>query len=898
VRTGEYQMALINFGKFKSIRLLLARQVVKFSVLYVILFTVTFIMTITPLTFAQQPDTYAVNKINSTNSQFLPTTPQQLLEQGEAEYQAGNLTQAVTILQKANRIYEQQSDRLGQAAALSNLCLVYQQLGSWTEASQAIKTSLNLLGWDEKQQQLQIKTQNPEWLEVLAQTLDIQTGLLLGQGQANISVKTAQQAEGIWQQLGNNAGVTRSSINQAQAWRIAGFYRRAVKILSSREQQLKNEPNSPIKVAALRSLGNTWQQLGELDKSQKTLQLSLEIAQQLQLPSEMSMTELSLGNTVRALGNTEDAIAHYQQAAAIAPQPLTKVQAQINLLSLLVENKDIAAAKELIPTIQSQLTNLPNNQASIYASINFADTIINIGNKQDIAQILANSVKQAQAIGNQRGESYGLGILGRLYEQNNQWQEAQDLTQQALLSAEGINASDIAYLWQWQLGRLLKVKGNIQGAIAAYDAAVSTLQSLRSDLVNVNQQVRFNFRDSVEPIYRQSVELLLQESGEGKPDLDKVRRCIEALQIAELDNFFREACLNNQFVLLDEVVDRDNPDTAIFYPIILNNKLEVILKLPKQPLMHISPQSNCTSQDNCVNLEEVITKMREAIVEPNTQKRLKQESQKLYNLLIKPVEADLQNSGVKTLVFIPDGSLRNIPIAALYDGKEYLIQKYAVALSPGLQLFTPRPLVQRKINALVGGLSQPPKNENFTPLPYVQKELDLMQKLGITTSILLEQDFTKENLEQEINIQPFRVVHLATHGKFSSKAEETFILAANGRIYVKELDGLLKTREQNRTEPIELLVLSACETAAGDNRAVLGLAGVAIKAGARSTLASLWQIGDNSTALFIGEFYRQLTTGEVTTAEALRLAQLKLLNDPVYNRPMYWAPYVLVGNWL
>ncbi|MBK1987630.1 CHAT domain-containing protein [Sphaerospermopsis aphanizomenoides BCCUSP55] len=924
-------------------RLLLAKRVVKFSALYVLLFTLTFTLTVTPLSFAKQPHTHSAgtigieprSPIHNHNSQFTAITPQQLLEQGEALYQAGNLTEAVTILQQANSIYQQRKDTLGQAAALSNLCLVYQQLGSLKEASEAISSSLNLLGWDEKKQQLQIKTAKPEWLEVLAQSLDIQTTLQLAQGKADISVETAQKAEAIWQHLSNNTGVTRSLINQAQAWRISGFYRRAAQILESREKQLKEEQNSPLKAAALRSLGNAWQQLGELDKSQETLQLSLEIVKRLQLSSEISITEFSLGNTERALGDIKGAIAHYQQAAAIATQPLTKVQAQINLLSLLVENKnlvennfienenpvennfnenknlgenkDIAEAKRLIPEIQSQLATLPSNQASIYASINFADTIIktvnkkntiiNPVNKEDIAQILANSIKQAKAIGNKRAESYGLGILGKLYEQNNQWQEAQNLTQQALLIAQGINASDIAYLWQWQLGRLLKVQGDIQGAIAAYDAAVSTLQSLRRDLVSVNQQVQFNFRDSIEPIYRQSVQLLLQESGQGKPNLDKVRQRIEALQIAELDNFFREACLNNQFVVLDEIVDRDNPDTAIFYPIILDNKLEVVLKLPKQPLIHISPQNNCSSQNNCENIEQVITKMREAIVQPDQEKAFKKQSQKLYNWLIKPVEAELKKSGVTTLVFIPDGSLRNIPMSALYDGKEYLVQKYAVALSPGLQLFTPKPLAQGKINTLAGGLVQPPKNEDFTPLPHVKEELNLMQNLGVTSNVLLDQDFTKKNLEQKINLQPFRVVHLATHGKFSSKAEETFILAANERIYVKELDGLLKTREQNRTEPIELLVLSACETAAGDNRAVLGLAGVAIRAGARSTLASLWQIGDNSTALFIGEFYRQLTTGN-TTAEALRLAQLKLLNDSVYNRPMYWAPYVLVGNWL
>jgi CHAT domain-containing protein len=162
---------------------------------------------------------------------------------------------------------------------------------------------------------------------------------------------------------------------------------------------------------------------------------------------------------------------------------------------------------------------------------------------------------------------------------------------------------------------------------------------------------------------------------------------------------------------------------------------------------------------------------------------------------------------------------------------------------------------------------------------------------------LLDENFTTKILEKTINDQPFRVVHLATHGQFSSKAKDTFILTVDGRINVSELDSLLKSREQKRTEPIELLVLSACETAAGDNRAALGLAGVAIRSGARSTLASLWQIGDDSTASFIREFYSELITGK-TTAEALRLSQLKMLEDQKYNRPMYWAPYVLVGNWL
>ncbi|MHC5742228.1 MAG: CHAT domain-containing protein [Nostoc sp.] len=819
------------------------------------------------------------------------TKPQALLEQGEGLYQAGRFTEAVNVLQQAVRIYQQESNNLAQAAALTNLSVVYQQLGSWKEAYATIDNSLILLGWDEINQKLNVNNPKSELLEILAQTLNIQGELQLAQGQTDASIKTSQQAEQIWKKLGDTAGVTRSRINQAQALRVAGFYRRSLNILEEVSKQLQAQPDSLVKVTALRSLGNVLQQLGELESSQTNLQQSLEIAQRLQLPLEISLTEFSLGNTARSLSNIKSAIAHYENAAKIAPNPLAKVQALINQLSLLVENERITEAKLLIPTIQSQFPHLPTNQAGIYARINFAQTLATIGNKKDIAEILATSVQQAKIIGDERAQSYALGSLGEVYEQNQQLQEAKDLTQQALFMAQKIDASDIAYRFEWQLGRLLKAQGNIPAAISAYDAAVTTLQSLRSDLVGVNREVQFNFRDRIEPLYRQSVELLLQEKGQGKPDLDKARQRMEALQVAELDNFFREACLSNQFVVLDKVVDRDNPNTAIFYPIILDNYLEIIIKLPNKPLMHK------TSRVNRQQVEQVITKIRETIVEPDANQKFKAVSQQLYNWLIKPVETDLKNSKVNTLVFIPDGLLRNIPMSALYDGREYLVQKYSVVISPGLQLFTPKPLGQKKLNALAGGLSQPPKNEKFAPLPNVKVELKLIQESGVSTTTLLDKNFTSTTLGKTINAQPFKVVHLATHGQFSSKAKDTFILAADGRINVSELDSLLKSREQKLTEPVELLVLSACETAAGDDRAALGLAGVALRAGARSTLASLWQIGDNSTALFIEEFYHQLVTGK-TTAEALRFAQLKLLEAPEYNRPMYWAPYVIVGNWL
>jgi CHAT domain-containing protein len=270
-------------------------------------------------------------------------------------------------------------------------------------------------------------------------------------------------------------------------------------------------------------------------------------------------------------------------------------------------------------------------------------------------------------------------------------------------------------------------------------------------------------------------------------------------------------------------------------------------------------------------------------------------AQQVYDWLIRPAESDLAASDIKTLVFALDGALKNVPMAVLHDGQQYLVEKYSVALTPSLQLLEPRPLAREQIKLLVGGLSE--ARLGFSPLPGVESEVKQISS-KITAQVLLNQQFTSAALQDQINATSFPVVHLATHGEFSSNAENTFILAWDKRVNVKQLGGLLQAREQNERKPIELLVLSACQTASGDNRAALGLAGVAVRSGARSTLATLWPVDDQSTSDFMAEFYRVLSQSPETKAQALHDAQLALLKQPKYRHPFYWAPFVLVGNWL
>ncbi|MGK7876852.1 MAG: CHAT domain-containing protein [Xenococcaceae cyanobacterium] len=815
-------------------------------------------------------------------------------QRGRELYLTGDLAAAAIAWQQAVQAYGAMGDGLSQARVLSNLSVAYQQLGKWPEATQAITDSLNLL-------------QTGEWgtltahTRVLAQALNTQGILQLALGQSEQALDTWQLAADTYAQAEDDVGIIRSQINQAQALQALGLYRRALKVLTKVNQALETQPEQHLKAVGLRIFGNILCIIGELKQSRQVLEQSLAIAQRLESREDIGAALLGLGNTARASGDSQGALEFYEQGLTVSTSTSRQVQIKLAQLSLLLETEQWEAAEALWPKIQPNLGNLPPSHATIYAQINFARSLTRLKQAQmtdrvsltnppswmAIAQLLAGSVQQAKNLGDKRAQAYALGNLGEVYEQTQQWSMAQDLTEQALLLAQGINAPDIAYRWQWQLGRILKTKGNSQRAIAAYSEAVNTLKSLSSDLVAVNPDVQFSFRDSVEPVYRELVSLLLQpDSAQSQNNLAKARDVIESLQLAELDNFFREACLDAQPVQIDRV-DRQ---AAVIYPIILSDRLEVILSLPQQSLRHY------TTPISADELERVIDKLRQTLV-IRSRRQFFAPSQKLYDWLIRPAAADLAKSGVKTLVFVLDGPLRNIPMATLHDGEQYLIEQYSIALTPGLQLLDPRALQKVELKTLAAGLTE--QRQNFPPLDYVAQELEQI-KAKVSSIVLLDRAFTKEALREEIEFSTFPVVHIATHGQFSSNLAETFILAWDSPISISQLDNILQARSPSREEAIELLVLSACETAAGDKRAALGLAGMAVRSGARSTMATLWSVNDQATAEFMSKFYEELAEKKVTKAEALRQAQLTLLKTGYrwYGHPFYWAPYVLLGNWL
>ena len=865
------------------------------------------------------------------------TNPIELVKQAQTLYKEQKYEAAIPLWSQAVEGFAESGDSQNQAMALSNLSLTHQQLGEWEAAGNAIASSLELL------------ESEPDDSLVLAQSLDIQGKLQRETGNATQAVETWQQAAKIYQQQDNTPAIAQNNLNQAQALQDLGLYPRACKRLlntvslegiatceqlnqlsetqlQSKLKPLTSQPSATT-VSALRSLGDLLLVIGQPLQSEQILAASLTSAQKINAPIEVATTSLSLGNTYQALAQGEEvrtqrrqyeqqAVEAYSQAASIAPSPTIKLKAQLNELNFLINKEKFSEAEPLWRSLYPEITsaNLPNNRDNLYARINYGQNLIKLIALEDptipapslkkARQVLIGAADRAKTLGDNRIEAYAWGSLGRLNEINQEYAAAKIYTKQALNLISNYDAADIAYQYFWQLGRIEKEQDNLPQAIAAYTKAYDALQSLRSDIATINPEVQFSFRDRVEPVYRQLVELDVKyaevlntqgDKADSQARLIQARDVVESLQVAQLNNFFREACIDAN----PQVIDAIDPTAAVVYPIILENELEILLSLPNRPpSLYNSDVSQAELEDT---VEAINNSLKTAIIPTDS---LLPQYQQIYNWLIQPLEAELVKNKVKTIAFVLDGSLRSIPMSVLYDGKQYLVEKYALALTPGLQLLDPKPLTAIKLDAVTGGLSELRKDfephSNFGDLPKVTEELQTIRNTGLAKNSLLNNEFTKAAIKQKITASDSPIVHLATHAKFSSKAEDTFVLSWDGQINIKDLDDLLRDDTFTRKNDIELLVLSACETASGDPRATLGLAGVAVQAGARSTLATLWSVVDESTAKIMGEFYRQLQKSQATKvnkAEVLRQAQMTLIKDKQFNHPHFWAPFVLVGNW-
>ncbi len=495
---------------------------------------------------------------------------------------------------------------------------------------------------------------------------------------------------------------------------------------------------------------------------------------------------------------------------------------------------------------------------------------------------LQDASQRAAALGDDRLRSTSLGHLSELYRREGRLEEALFLVRRAGAAAERAAAPEIGYRWSWLEGRIEWERGQSNEAVAALRRAVNASELSRSS---------GRFRREVAPLYLDLVGALLDSAGRVEGDEDRLRLLREAratmerLKVAELIDYFRDECvaaLEAKTTPIDALSDR----AAIVYPVALHDRLELL----------VSAGGELRSHRVDVPSEQVIEVARRfrSGVENRVSQDYREPAAQLYDWLVRPYAASLDAKGLDTLVFVPDGILGAIPIAALLDGNVPLAERYALAVTPGLSLIEPRPLRRDRLRPVLAGLSEPVAG--FAPLGEVASELKSIREIA-GGEVLLNADFEADSLAGEVASRRPALLHIASHARFTGDPDSSFLLAHDGPMSMEALASIVG-QNRFRDEPVELLTLSACETAAGDERAALGLAGMAVRAGARSAVGSLWTVDDAAARQLVVEFYRQLLEPDVSRAEALRRAQLELRRDERFAHPYYWSAFLMISDWL
>ena len=716
------------------------------------------------------------------------------------------------------------------------------------------------------------------------------------------------------EQAGDRAGQILALVHASEAYAALGRYRQAVGVLDRALKLAEGSEERAHVPWILSRLGNVLIATGPPDAAEITLRRALDMAREGGDTALTAAVLNDLGNFLATRRKAPEAVAVYRESAALAERTgdvSQRTRARVNLARALREAGDARAAREALDdALASAEQSSPSREAS------FLLVSIGVGYRElrgtgpdprvelilRAARAFSRASEIAEQLGDRRTTSYARGYLGALYEDERRYPEALQLTREAIFAAQQAHAPEALYRWQWQVARLHRKMGAMDEALTAYRAAAQHVAAVRPELSVRYDASADSFRESIGPLYFELVDLLLRRAGDGQAApsgaaggttldrehltlLTEAREVVESFKVAELRDYFRDDCVD---IALSRMTQLDvvSPTAAVVYPIVLADRIELLVTLPSGLRRFVVPIGEA-------RLTQEVRRFRN-LLERRTTRQYLRPAQQLHEWLIRPLEAELAAAKIDTLVFVPDGPLRTIPMAALHDGKQFLIAKYALAITPGLKLTDPRPLDRKNPRILAVGVTE--AVQGFAPLPEVEKEIaNVREVFGGTT--LLNAQFSVASLERELKTGTYSILHVASHGEFGGDVDKTFLLAFDGKVTMDRLDqliGVLKYRD----EPLELLTLSACDTAEGDDRAALGLAGVAVKAGARSAVATLWSVNDEASAGLIADFYRELKSPSVSRGVALQRAQVKLLSDPRYEHPGFWSPFLLINNWL
>jgi CHAT domain-containing protein/Tfp pilus assembly protein PilF len=793
-----------------------------------------------------------------------------LRQQADQLQQEAQFQQALHIYQQALTVYQEIGDRRNIAVTLNQMGLIYNSLGQYLQAH-----------------------------DVLQQALELH------------------------QQTGNTAGAGVTLANLGLVLSHLGQYAQALDYYQQALDKSRAGADRDDEGTLLSSIGSIYRTLGQYD-------IALDYFQQALTLQQTAITGIfQLGTTLNLIGLTyndrgeyETALNYLQQAWDMHQKTQNRVEAAVALTNLGLVHSNLTNYPLALDYYQQALTIHQETESRALAAVTL----------NNIAGVYESLQQDQPALSNYQ----------------HAWQMTQDIGDRY---GQAVILNNFGYF--------LQRRHHPELAIAFLKQAVNQWESLRGGLTALSTEQQQSFTDTVASTYRLLADLLLQQGrvleGQQVLDLLKLQELDEYLRglpanpqtaqgvnlweaeqqilerytalnatdsesssnnlfndpeilthVEQLRRHAREQTLNPALLSNLQRTLRDvDQQVALFYPLILDDRLELILLIPNAaPIQRTVPIGRAEVETTIAQFRQDLTSKVGAI--------RTESAQHLYDWLIRPLEPDLTQAQIKTLLLAADGQLRYVPLAALHDGQQWLIQRFQVNYITAASLTdfanaTPRRLPRQVLAAAFSDVQQILKftigsqEFSFAGLQFAGLEVDAIASTIPATTRLFNQSFSRAAIETQM--QQASVVHLATHAELvSGEPEASFILFGNGdRISLRDIANW-------QMSGVDLVVLSACKTALGghlgNGEEILGFGYQIQRTGAKAAIATLWAVDDGSTQAFMKVFYATLEQG-MSPAMALRQAQLSLIAEPDVDtpsgtprldRPYYWAPFVLIGH--
>jgi CHAT domain-containing protein len=673
--------------------------------------------------------------------------------------------------------------------------------------------------------------------------------------------------------------------NISNVYYSLGYYQKAIDYQQQHLSITKELKDRSAEGASLSGLGNIYRALKQYQKAISYHQKSLEIAKELKDIRAEAISLVNLGNAYQFAGDYQKALVYYQQCLVVSKQI-----------------SDFSGMGELLSGL-----------GNVYELL---------GQYKQAMMFYGKSLVHFQRIGDRNNEGGLLYNLGRIFSQLNQPILATIFYKKSVNVSESIRKYIRELSKEEQKFYLDTVQDRyraLANLLLKQDRIMEALQVL--DLLKVQELQDFLKDVKGNEITSQGIELLTEEkefwqkfdSHNGELKVESVQYTIQQLrQTAPAQNIKLAAYKDLQTRL-----QKLGSNSALLYPLILEDRLELVLFVPNAP-----PISR-TVKVKQTELIKVAEQFREDIQKPNSLAVL-DPANKLYNWMIEPIANDLKQANITTIIYAPDGVMRHVPLAALYDGKQWLVEKYRINYITALSLTNIDPQTQQAPRILAGAFTDRSgtvkigdNNISFSSLPAALPEVENLVTNFPNTTKLVDKDFNRKAIESD-KLNQYNIIHFATHAHLVAGSPEDSFVLLNNNEYVT-----LRQVKDWKLPNVGLAVFSACQTALGGKLSsgieIIGFGYQLQQAQARASIATLWEISDGGTQALMGKFYERMKLTS-SSAEALQQAQIDLIRsngkstdekragvritwqgikpevESQLNHPYYWAPFILIGN--